>query len=129
VKAKDIHDAESEWSEPLQVNITSEPVEPELTIDISGGRGVNIAIENTGTTDAEDIAYSISIEGGILRRIDENIHGFITLLPSGGRVPRNIAVFGLGRITITVTVSSDGAYFDESANGFILGSRIILLRR
>jgi hypothetical protein len=95
--------------------IGEETTETELEIDgIVGHIGaVVVAVTNVGDTVAEDIIITISVEGGILGKIDiYHECGFI---------------IGFGQVEITVTASASNA--DEvtrTLNGLVIGPFIII---
>ena len=98
---------------------------PKLTVENIKGRfsKVSADIRNIGEYDASSVQWSISVTGGILKRIDLRSSGTITtLLPQSvvtiqsERIP-----MGLGRVEITVTVNvAEGEPVVQTAQGFRL---------
>jgi len=74
--------------------------------DISGGIGVNVDIENTGTADATDVQWSIDLEGGLIL-LGKHAEGTIPTLAIGSSVTVKIPfVLGLGGSIVKVTADS-----------------------
>lgn len=96
---------------------------PRLVIENVRGRinKISAEIKNIGDQDAQSVNWSISVEGGILKRIDERTSGTITILSTQAattvitdRIP-----LGLGRLEITVTVEVPGSEpITQTARGF-----------
>ena len=113
VKAKDIYDAESNWSEPLEVNI-SEPEIPQLKIFLveSGVFRITVFIQNVGSVEATDINWNISFLTGeiIFGRQSE---GKIKSLPPGAFTTINSKfIFGRGKSNIVVGLEKEGEVID-----------------
>ena len=83
---------------------------------ISGGLGVSAVIENTGTADATDVAWSIDITGGLVI-LGGHTEGVISSLGAGESVTVKSG-FPLGFGSVDITVSADGA--TESKTGKLL---------
>ena len=107
-----------------QSNTTSENKEiPKLSIESIHGKinKISAVIKNVGEGDANTVNWSISVTGGILKRIDMKTSGTISTLSTGsettvltGRVP-----WGIGRLQITVTVDCPGSEpVTQTARGF-----------
>ncbi len=112
----------------------TEPKEtPRLTIERIKGRfnKIIVDIKNIGDLDARTVNWSITVNGGILKRIDHRSSGTITTLPKGStatvltdRIP-----LGFGRLGITVTVeTSQMDAVTQSATGFKLFFFVIGVR-
>ena len=95
--------------------------EPEIIIEsISGGFGVSAVVENTGTADATNVEWKISISGLVI--IGKEKTGTIATLPAGGEETiKSGFMLGLGPADITVT--ADGA--TATASGFMLGPFVL----
>lgn len=108
VKAKDIHDVESNYSKSLDVIIVSTPV---LEIeDIYGGLfRVSVVIKNIGSVDAMGVDWSITLDvpmGG-------ETSGRIMNIPAGENVTvKSDMICGLGRPVITATAEKLGVSSD-----------------
>jgi hypothetical protein len=118
--------------------IGEETTETELQIDeVVGHMGaVVVTVKNVGDTIAEDITISISVEGGILGKIDiyHDCSGCsqcgTTLDPGAIKTESTLEegfIIGFGQTEITVTASASNA--DEvtmTLNGLVIGSFIII---
>ena len=107
--------------------ITVLPAEVVLEIgNITGGKGVTVAIKNIGDGDATNVKWNITIDGGliIIPRTDSGNLG--TLSPSqSANVTFGPMGIGLGIITpmpkITVTATCDeGSFAEKSADARII---------
>jgi len=82
---------------------------------------ISAEIRNNGNQDAQSINWSISVTGGILKRIDLLSTGTINILStqSGTTVTTDRIPLGLGRLEITVTAQmSGGEPVKQTAKGF-----------
>jgi hypothetical protein len=80
---------------------------PIIGIDsISGGIGVSAVIKNTGTGDAIDLPYSITVSGGILGMINKEDSNTISIPADGEATVKLPMILGLGKVSITVTAGS-----------------------
>ncbi|RLI63120.1 MAG: hypothetical protein DRO67_06215 [Candidatus Asgardarchaeum californiense] len=129
VKAKDTHDAESDWSDPLSVEITGEgpgPGDNITIIDVKGGfRYITATIKNSGDQDANGTNWTISVEGKLLKRKNVVTNGSIDIGAGNAEEVQGDSkgkLFGFGFITVTVTADA-GEYGHDSEvrNGFIFG--------
>lgn len=92
VKAKDIHENESGWSDPLEVTISG----PHLTFgNINGGLGLNVEIKNIGDRDAADIELNLEATGGITIRLPKKQYE-ISSLPAGESTELRLKTRGIG---------------------------------
>lgn len=129
VIAMDQYDGESAWSPPHIIHI-SEPEDPDPAIlnieDIFGGvKVVGMKIENIGESDASEFEYSISVQGGILGRIDVSVNGTIDTLDVGDEVYVQTGedIKGLGIVTIDVTAGE----LEKTAVGLVFGKFVFVL--
>ncbi|RLF28548.1 MAG: hypothetical protein DRN05_03785 [Thermoplasmata archaeon] len=111
----------------IHISITNNEVidKPIVEIEnIKGGFGVTATIKNTGTKEATDVEWSMSIKGGILGLINISTNGVIDALPVNESriIKTGSPLFGLGKITITVTADEK----EKTVNGFILLFLIII---
>ena len=105
-----------------------------LTIENIRGRinKISADIRNIGDQDAKSINWSISVTGGILKRIDLRSTGTVNTLSkeSVSTVITDRIPLGFGRLQITVTVDvSGGEPVTQTAKGFkflffVIGVRI-----
>jgi hypothetical protein len=121
VKAKDSVGLQTDWSDPLTVQIISGP---SLEIEsISGGFGVTATIANTGVVDATDVNWTIALQGLVFfgkqqtGSIEKIMPGFSPTISSG-------LVLGFGSVDITVT--ADDA--EKTVTGFLLGPFVLNVR-
>jgi hypothetical protein len=119
-KAKDIHDDESNWSEPFTVSILG----PNLEINITGGIGVNAVIMNNGTANASGVEWQIHVKGGILGLINKTVNGTIDSPMGESRTVSTGLFLGLGPITITARAADK----EKTATGIILLFYVIGVR-
>ena len=118
VKAKDNYNNESDWSDPLEIYRT------ELTLNIKNNfLSITAEIENTGDYQLNDVDWSFSVTGGILKRINKQQSDTIPVLPAGEKESVSSGmIFGLGRITVTVTALDES----KTANGLVIGPFIFI---
>lgn len=118
VRAKDIFNATSEWTDPLLVEIQN----PELTIDsISGVFGITMIIKNTGNETATIIGWNITMNGGCIL-MGKARQGYISSLPVGEEKTVHSFIFGLGKTTITgKAFCAQGATTEKTARALVLG--------
>jgi len=134
VKAKDVHDEESDWSESLEITIT----EPQPAIEIGNitggwigilkGGKVSAEIKNTGDTDALNVTAIMDVSGGFLGLINKTNALHWGDLSPGGKfdIPIN-QVFGFGPIEIVVTAKADGIEdINKTTEGFIFFSYVFI---
>jgi hypothetical protein len=103
VKAKDVFDGLTTWSEALTVDIGA----PALTItSMSGGfRTVSFAIQNNGNRDAQNTSYAIALNRGIIVS-GLFTSGTIDTIPAGGHTMiTSKPILGFGFVTIAVDIN------------------------
>ena len=122
----DIHPAGVVWTDTQNgdkdVYFASGVAAPELAINsISGGFGVSAEIANAGTAAANNVQWSIDLEGGLVL-VGAHADGTIsTLAPGASQTVKIGFVLGFGGVTITV--AADGA--TKTASGTVLGPFVI----
>lgn len=104
-----------------------------LLVERIKGRFNKIVVDvtNSGQKDARLVNWSVTVNGGILKRIDHRSSGTITTLPKGSTatVVTNRIPFGFGRLSITVTVETSQTHvLTQSATGFKLFFFVIGVR-
>jgi len=94
---------------------------PVIVIDsIKGGFGISATISNVGNAPAEQIQWSIEINGTMI--LGSNIEGTIDIpMETSVSIHTNF-ILGIGQVEITVTVSDKS----QSTNAFVLGPLIFL---
>ncbi len=110
VRAKDIHNAKSDWSDPKMIHIVDSPV---LEIEnISGGLfKINAVIKNNGSADVVGVDWGITLDGLIL--LGKETRGKHVGIPAGGEVTvRSDLILGIGKTLVTVTVEKPGVSSD-----------------
>jgi len=92
-----------------------------LVIDqIKGGFGVELTISNVGNAPAENILWSIDLEGGIILTGDHS-EGTVNINPGDSVKVKTDLILGLGRVSILATCSDS----KKTSNGFALGPFIL----
>jgi nitroreductase len=117
VKAKDINQEESDFSTPLQMNVTGSQLE--ITIR-PRGFGVAATIVNIGEDTATQVIWKITLDGGIVligRSKKSTIDG---ILP-GGTVTISSFTFGFFKSSITATAGDSS----DSLEVFLFGPFVI----
>jgi hypothetical protein len=118
VRAKDINDSISDWSEPYPVEIDLPVLD---IIDIEGGLlKITAEIENTGIAEAEEINWKITLDGGFILMGKETT-GSIDIIEAGEK--ENITsgmIFGLGSTRVYVTVEMPEGTDESDQGGYIL---------
>lgn len=104
---------------------SSQTQTPQLTIGNIKGKfnKVTADITNTGDHEAKFINWSISVTGGILKRIDVRSSGTLTTLATQSKttVITDRTPIGFGRLEISVTAqAAGGAMVTQTAKGFKL---------
>ena len=117
VKAKDVNESESYWSDPYQVQI----VLPVLNIvHIKGGIfKISSTIENTGIIDANDITWNISLDGGFILLGKETTGEIDTITTGGRKIITSKAIIGFGSTQILIRVDIPELTRSLKLDGFI----------
>ena len=113
-KAKDNHDAESNWSEPIHVILTAN-----IEIEIKGGFGISIIIHNIGNEDISNLFWSIELSGIIF--IGNTAEGFISI-PGETNQRIKIIPFGIGPGAIKVSISN----ISKTVDLYIIGPFVLI---
>lgn len=98
-------------------------------VEVKGGIGyINIAIENTGEFNFDELEWSVSIQGGVLGKIDVKESGHIKMfdIQTTEISKTDKFIFGLGKIDITI----DADYADTwIGTAFVFGPFIINIEK
>jgi hypothetical protein len=121
VKAKDSGGLESEWSDSITIHIIAEP---QIGIGtISGGLRITAEIKNTGIVNSTEVNWTIILKGLVLFG-KENTGTITTIIPG---ITSNVTtglIFGLGKISITVTAADA----EKTATAFLFGPFVLNVR-
>ena len=119
VKAKDVYNVESNWSDAKTIYITDTAI---LEIgNITGGLfKVSTVIKNIGSVDATGVDWSITLNGGIIL-LGKETTGSILSLPAGDeKTISSDLIFGFGKTVITVTAEcAEGSSDTEKQDAFV----------
>ena len=156
VKAKDLFDAESEWSDVrlgvvpktkmeskqhILLNIAPLPLNPPKLDDRTFGPlslpGIKIIISNTGDNIERDIKWTFSVDGGILLQgreangtilaINKNDLVEEILTPLPKTDSAGLSPLGFGKISMIVTAeSSTTELIREQVDAFVIGPYILM---
>jgi hypothetical protein len=91
-----------------------------LIINLHGGFGITLDIQNIGKENADNIRWMIDVRG--LAVIGQHTEGIISI-PAGGSVNVRIPVFGFGAAEIEVRAGEE----TKAANCFVIGPIVFLL--
>jgi hypothetical protein len=96
-------------------NTTATVTEPPcfINISISGGFGLTLTVNNTGTEDMANISWNVTLTGGFV--FPRQKQGSFPWLVVGREEVVSIPVFGFGKTTITV----HSGCAEKSVNGFV----------
>jgi hypothetical protein len=86
------------------IKFAPEPVTPKLSFTVAGGLGVHVKITNSGTVNATNVVWQVHVEGGILHRMNQTVHGTVDVPVGGTKTVGTGMFFGLGGIQVTVMV-------------------------
>jgi hypothetical protein len=86
------------------IKFTPEEETPDVTFTITGGFGVHVDITNNGTSDANDVAWQITVKGGIFGLINYTVNGLADIAVGMSTKVGTGMFLGLGDIQITATV-------------------------
>ena len=99
-----------------------------LQLDVMGGNGVNIVIQNNEEEDFTNVECSACIIGGVFGLIDESKYEQIPVLEGQDTISINIPVFGLGIVAVVGFYGADG--FERiiyQRHCLVLGSFVVAL--
>jgi len=120
VKAKDIYNRESDWSEPKTIRILGASV-----LEIGNITGslfkVSTVIKNVGDADATNVDWSITLDGGLIL-LGRETSGSIISIPARDEVTiSSDLIFGFGRTKIIVTAEcAEGSSDTKTRDAFVI---------
>lgn len=90
-------------------------------LDIQGPVGINAEIKNIGEAPAENLAWSIHVTGGILKKVDKTAQGTIAEVAINAAETIQLGMFfGLGKIQITISAQADNAVAVSATKSAVL---------
>jgi hypothetical protein len=99
---------------------------PLVEVNATGGLlKIHATITNIGTIDATNLSWSITVQGGLFKRINRTSTGIITMLSSHEAVNVTTAGFIIGFGKIDIAIQADQVI--KSLKGFVLGPFIFIL--
>jgi len=109
------------------------PPQPAFTIDVTGGKGINVTVTNVGDAEATNISYAVNITGGlwVKQRLFTGTHASLAI-GANFSFTEKIMGIGLGIIkkpvpSIKVTVTcSQGVTQTKTVNAKIFLSKVTL---
>ncbi len=118
VKAKDVKDSESNWSEPHTINIINIPI-PKINTITGGFFKIKALIINIGGLDANNVNWSISLKGGAF--IGRKTEGSGLNIQTGeSETITSKLIFGFGPTAITVDAWIPESSDKKELDGFVL---------
>jgi hypothetical protein len=121
VKAKDVLDLESGWSDPITVHVETSP-HIEIGAIVGGFGSVTVEVKNTGAGEASNVPWSISLKGGLVLLGRETTGTLTKILPGFSPQIKTRFLLGIGALTITVTA----AEVEKTVSVFLLGPFVIV---
>jgi hypothetical protein len=95
--------------------------------NIKGPIGVKADVQNTGEVDATNVAWTITVTGGILGKVDKSATGSDPLLAAHATLPISLPLFiGFGKINIVITAKASNAQeITATKTAFLLGPIVL----
>jgi len=118
VKAKDVNDSESDWSIPLTVTIVEGPA-LDMGLITGGLFKINTAIKNIGATEATNVKWNITLNGGTIFLGKESNGEILSILPDGETTVYSDLILGFGPTTVTVTANIPESSDTRSQSGTV----------
>ena len=119
VKAKDVNGSESDWSIPLTVTIVEGPI-LDMGLITGGIFRVNAVIQNIGSTEATNVTWNMTLEGGTIF-LGKESNGEISSIPAEGNATATSGlIMGFGKIRVTVTAEIPESSDTRSQGGTVL---------
>jgi hypothetical protein len=119
VKAKDINGGESQWSEPLLLDVVQAPI-----MDVrpmSGGvLKVGTSVKNAGSVTATDVQWKITLTGGTILMGKEST-GTVAAIGPGEQIEiKSGPIFGIGKTKVTIEAEVPESYDMREQSATIL---------
>ena len=87
---------------------------PHLMVTVKGGKGVSVTVENQGLLPLKKVPWSVNLSGGLLLK-GRSKAGLIPGLMPGENKTISSSVFGIGKVTIIVTIGD----VQKTVKGFV----------
>jgi len=123
VKAKDSEGLPSDWSEASSLSIVALP-RIEIGAITGGFGGITAEIKNVGAGDAINVAWSISLDGGLVLLGRETTGTFTKILPGFAPKAKTGFVFGFGSVDILITAGE----LEKTATATLFGPFLLNVR-
>ena len=78
-----------------------------ITIKPGLGLGVTVIFDNNGSNDALNEPWEITVQGGLLGRINKTVNGTIDIPVGGSKTVKTGMLFGFGAITISAKIADE----------------------
>lgn len=94
-------------NDSISKDITVSGASGDITITIKPGFGLGISVifANNGSSDVLSELWEISVQGGLLGRIDTTVNGTIDIPAKGSKTMKTGMLFGFGPITISAKIA------------------------
>ncbi|DAC72167.1 MAG TPA: hypothetical protein DSN98_06680, partial [Thermoplasmata archaeon] len=95
--------------------------------NIKGPIGIKADVQNAGTVDANNVQWTITVTGGLLKRVNTTATGTSPSLVASTSLPISVGMFfGFGKISIVITAKAQNAIeVSASKSAFLLGPMVI----
>jgi hypothetical protein len=115
------------YYDDMAVSATEAPAEPLLQIGtITGGIGVKATVKNTGTGDATNVVWTITLDGKLVFLGKSTTDTIATIAAGGEESIKSAFILGFGKTNIVVSASCDeGATAELTKTAFVLGPFVL----
>jgi hypothetical protein len=89
--------------------------------------GIKADISSIGVNDANNVQWSITVTGGLLKKVNKTATGTVATLAAGASTPISLGTFiGFGKINIAITAKAQNSLEVTAAkSAFLLGPFVI----